>query len=105
MYKRQFQGPADEADVVGRAAAAAGLTHEDSRVVQVIFTRQQGVHDLSDDNEGRVTGVVIYILESHVHGVAVVVLQYFNLISKGADSRLQQVKMNGRHLWLSLIHI
>ena len=53
---------------------------------------------MSDDNEGRVAGVVIYILESHVHGVAVVVLQYFNLISKGADSRLQQVKMNGRHL-------
>ena len=53
---------------------------------------------MSDDNEGRVAGVVIYILESHVHCVSVVVLQYLNLISKGADSRLQKVKMNGRHL-------
>ena len=53
---------------------------------------------MSDDYEGRVAGVVIYILESHVHCVSVVVLQYLNLISKGADSRLQKVKMNGRHL-------
>ena len=36
-HSRLFQGPADEADVVGCAAAAAGLAHEDSRVVQVIF--------------------------------------------------------------------
>ena len=53
---------------------------------------------MSDDNEGRIAGVVIYILESHIHGVAVVVLQNLNLITKGADGRLQKVKMDGRHL-------
>ena len=53
---------------------------------------------MSDDDQGGVAGVVIYILESHVHCVSVVVLQYLDFISKGADGRLQKVKMNGRHL-------
>ena len=55
------QGLADERDVVGGAAAASGLAHEDGRVVEIILSGQQGIHDLSDDDQGRVAGVIVYI--------------------------------------------
>ena len=56
-----FQSAADKSDVVRRTAAASGLAHEDGRVVEIILSGQQGIHDLSDDDQGRVAGVIVYI--------------------------------------------
>ena len=56
-----FQSTADKSDVVRRTAAASGLAHEDGRVVEIILSGQQGIHDLSDDDQGRVAGVIVYI--------------------------------------------
>ena len=67
-------------------------------MIQIILSGQQSVHNLTDDDQGWVAGIIIYILESHVDGAAVVILENFNLVSKGADSWLQQVEVNGRHL-------
>ena len=83
-----FQGAPDEPYVVGCTAASACLCHQNSCVVQVIPAGKQGVHDLSDDNQGRVACIIVHVLESHVHRVAVVVLQYFNPVSEGTDGRL-----------------
>src|SRR5699024_3545847 len=47
-----FQGAADKADVIGGTAAAAGLAHKDGGVIQIIFSRKQRVHNLTDDNQG-----------------------------------------------------
>ena len=56
-----FECAADKSDVVRRTAAASGLAHEDGRVVEIILSGQQGIHDLSDDDQGRVAGVIVYI--------------------------------------------
>ena len=57
-----FQGSADKADIVGGTAAAAGLAHEHGRLVEVIFSGQQSLHDLSHDDQGRIAGIIVYIL-------------------------------------------
>ena len=49
-HARLLQSPPDKADVVGSAAAAAGLAHDHRRVVQVVLAGQQGVHNLADDD-------------------------------------------------------
>mgnify|MGYP000393986110 CR=1 FL=1 len=47
-----FQCTADETDVVGCTAAAAGLGDNNRNLVQVIFTGKQGIHDLADNTQG-----------------------------------------------------
>ena len=54
-----FQCTADEADVVCCTAAAAGLGDNNRNLVQVIFTGKQGIHDLTDNTQGRIAGVVV----------------------------------------------
>ncbi len=66
-----FERFADEADVVGRAAAAAGLRDEQGRVVHVILARQHRLHHLAGDQDGRIADVVVYVLEAHVHSARV----------------------------------
>ena len=93
-----FQCAADEANVVGRTAAAAGLADDHGQVVGVVLSGKDGVHDLSDDDEGRIAGVVVYIFEAHVHSLTVVVWQHFDLVAGSLESGLQQFEMDGRHL-------
>ena len=59
---------ADETDIIARAAAAARLRHDDGQPVGVVFARQHRLHDLPDNGDRRVAGVVIYIFESGVNG-------------------------------------
>ncbi len=56
-----FQGAADKADVIGGTAAAAGLAHKDGGVIQIIFSRKQRVHNLTDDNQGGIAGIIVYV--------------------------------------------
>ena len=88
------QGPADEAHIVGGSAAAAGLGHEDSHLVQVIFARIQGFHDLSHHEEGRIAGVVVDVFQTVIHGLAVVVGKNDHLVAAAAESRLQHIEVD-----------
>ena len=54
-----FQGAADKTDVVGGTAASAGLAHKNGRFVQIVFSRQQRVHDLTDYDQRGIAGVVV----------------------------------------------
>ena len=72
---RFFQRPSDEADIVGSAAAAAGLGHDDGCMIQIIFSGKQGIHHLSNDQKRRVAGIVIYKLESCIDSRSVIILQ------------------------------
>ena len=87
-HARFLQCPPDKADVVGSPASAACLAHEHSGALQVVFARQKGLHHLADDDEGWVAGIVVHILESHVNGGSVVILQNLDLVAKGADGWL-----------------
>ena len=89
-----FQCTADKSDIVGSTAAAAGLAHKDSGAVQIIFAGQQCIHDLTDNDQRRIAGVIIYILKTYIHCVAVMVLQDLYVIAKSTDGRFDQVKMD-----------
>ena len=97
-HTRFFQSPADKADIVGSPASSAGLAHEYGCAVQVIRSGQKSLHHLADDDKGWIAGVVIYILEPHVYGGAVIIFQYLKVVAKSPDSRFQQVKVDGGHL-------
>ena len=56
---RLFQGAADEAHIVAGAAAAAGLGHNDGKMIGIVFSRQHRVHDLSHNRDGGEAGIVV----------------------------------------------
>ena len=95
---RLVQRPADEAHVVARPAAAAGLGHHHGQLVRVVFPGKHRVHDLSHHGDGGKAGVVVHEFQTHVDGGAVVVGKHFDVIAVLFEDRLQQVKVNGAHL-------
>ena len=95
---RLHEGAADEGDVVARAAAAAGLRHDDGEPIRVVLPGENGVHDLSDDGNGGIAGVVVDVLEPHVDGAAVVVVEHDHAVSVPPEHRLEHVEVDGAHL-------
>ena len=95
---RLVQRTADEADIVARPAAAAGLGHHHGQLVRVVFPGKHRVHDLPHHGDGGEAGVVVYEFQPHVDGGAVVVGKYLNVIAVLFENRFQQVKVNGAHL-------
>ena len=89
-----LQCAADEADVVGCTAAASSLADDDRQMVGIIIAGEDGVHDLSDYDKRRIAGVVVYIFQSHVHGLPVVVREHLDLIPGGLESRLQKFEVD-----------
>ena len=98
LHSCLFQGAPDKADIVGGAASAAGLRHNDRCPVEVIFSALQRVHDLADDKKGRVAGVVVYIFQSHVHGLVIVVRQDHDVVAAALRGGLNEIEMDRRHL-------
>ena len=83
---RLFERAADKGDVIARAAAAAGLRHGDGETICVVFSGQNGAHDLADDRDGGEAGVVIDVFQARVDGAAVVVAENFDVIAVFAVS-------------------
>jgi len=94
-----FQSTTNKSNIVGGTASATGLTDDNGCLVQVIFSWKQGIHDLSDYDQRRITGIIIYIFQSHVDCLFVVIRKYFNLISCCTECRLKKFKVNRWHLW------
>ena len=57
-----FQCAPDKSDVVGSTASASGLGDDDGQAVGVIFSGEDRIHDLTDDDQRWVAGVVVDIL-------------------------------------------
>ena len=95
---RLFQRAADEADVVARAAAAARLRHHEGKVIGVVAARGHRLHELADHRDGREAGVVVDVLEPHVDGPSVVVLEQHHVVAVLGEHRLENIKVNGAHL-------
>ena len=95
---RLVQRPTDEADIVARPAAAAGLGHHHGQLVRVVFPGKHRVHDLPHHGDGGEAGIVVYEFQTHVDGGAVVVGKHFDVVAVLLENRFQQVKVNGAHL-------
>ena len=95
---RLVQRTADEADIVARPAAAAGLGHHHGQLACVVFPGKHRVHDLPHHGDGGKAGVVVHEFQTHVDGGAVVIGQNLDMIAVLFENRFQQVKVNGAHL-------
>ena len=93
-----LEGTTDEANVVRRTAAATRLGHDDRSVIEVVLSRVQRIHDLTDHDDGRVAGIVVHVLETRIDRCPVCVVQNFDLITAGADGRLDQLEVDRGHL-------
>ena len=63
-------------------------------MIQIIFAGKQSLHDLSDYHQGRVAGIVVYIFQTHIHGILVVIRQHFQLVTGGIKCRLHDVEVD-----------
>ena len=62
----------DKADIVGGTTATAGLGHYNSDFVCIIFTGQECIHDLTDNDQRRIAGIIIDIFQTDIDSVAVI---------------------------------
>ena len=106
---RLDEGLAQQLDVVGRAAAAAGLGDEQRRVVQVVLAAVQRVQELADDQKRRVTGVVMDVFQAQLGDLAAAVAQHLGLVALAGQRRLHEPELGDRHVgnqdFMGLYHI
>ena len=106
---RLFQCLAQQEDVVGGPAAAAGLGDDEGSVVQVIFAGLQGIQKLADDQQGGIAGVVMDIFQAQLADLAAAVAQQLHLVALVLHSRRQDAELHGGHVrdedGVGLLHI
>ena len=95
---RGLQGLADQADVVGGAAAAARLRDEHGQVVGVVTARQHGFHDLARDQDRRVADIVVHEAQARVDGLVVDRRQKLEVVAVGQEDGLEQLEVDRGHL-------
>ena len=84
--------------VVRCAAHSAGLRDADCGLIGIRSTRYEFVDQLTDDNDRRVAGVVVDVLQARFHGLATRVLKHSHVQSRAPEQGLQEAEVNGRHL-------
>ncbi len=96
-------------DVVGGTAAAAGLGDEQRGMLQIILAAVQRVQKLADDQQRRIAGIVVDILQAQLcHGTAAVA-QHLALVALVAQCVLQQSELGNGHVGdedgMGLLHL
>ena len=92
------QGFANERDVVGSTAAAAGLTDDHGRLGQVVPTALDGLHDLARHQDRRIADVIVHIAQAGLDGVVIGRGQQLQVVAGTAEHLFDQVKVDRRHL-------
>ena len=95
---RLVQGPADKGHIVAGPAAAAGLGHDESQLIGVVPAGENGLHQLPHRQDGGIAGVVIDVLQAHIHRLAGGIVQDLHMVAVTAEHRLDHIKMNRGHL-------
>ena len=98
VHPRLGQGLAQQVDVVGGPAAAAGLGDEQGHLVGVVAPVLDGVHELADDQQGGVAGVVMDIFQALVHHRPAVVVQLGHLVALQLQQLAEHAEVDGQHL-------
>ena len=95
---RFVKGSADKSHVIGGTATAARLRHKYSELVSVVPSRRDCLHKLTDDGDRRKTSVIIDVFQPCIYCLAVIVFQYFKIISVLVKYRLDNIKVDRQHL-------
>ena len=67
-------------------------------MVGIVLTLDDGVDELADDHDRRVAGVIVDVLEAEFDVLAARGLEDVELVSAGADDRLDQRHVDRAHL-------
>ena len=81
---------ADQAEVVGGAAHAAGLRDGERSGVRIILAFQNRIHKLADNHDGRIAGIVVHVLQADFDIIAAGVLENVEFIAAGTDHGFHQ---------------
>ena len=92
------QGLADECDVVGGTAAAAGLADNHGRLGQIVPTALDSLHYLTRYQNRRVANVIVHIAQTGLDGVVIGRGQQLQVIAGTAEHLFDQVEVDRRHL-------
>ena len=92
------QSLANERDVVGGTAAAAGLADDHGRLGQVVPTALDGLHDLARHQDRRIADVIVHIAQTGLDGIVVSRGQQLQVVAGTTEHLFDQVKVNRRHL-------
>ena len=76
---------ANQAEIVCGSAHAAGLSDGERGVFRIVFAVQNRVHELTDNHDGRVAGVVVDVFQAGFHVFAAGVFENVELVAAGAD--------------------
>ena len=96
---RLLQRLAQQMDVVGGPAAAAGLGDEQGHLMQVVLAALHRVDELADDQQGGVTGVVVDVLEPLVHDAPVVGGEHLHVEALGLQNPGHQAEVHRAAWW------
>ena len=89
---------AQQLDVVGGTAAAARLGDKQGGMLQVILAAVQRVQKLADDQQGRVAGVVVDVLQALLRHLAAAVAQHLGLVPLAGQGGLHQAELGHGHV-------
>ena len=92
------QGLADECDVVGGTAAAAGLADNHGGLGQVVPTALDGLHNLAGHQDRRIANVIVHIAQASLDGVVIGRGQQLQVVASTTEHLFDQVKVDRRHL-------
>ena len=95
---RIVQALADERDVVGCAAPAAGLRDDEGRFAHVVAPARGRFHDLTRHQDGRIADVVVDVLQARIHRAMIHGGQQLQIVTVGLEDGHQQLEMNRAHL-------
>ena len=84
-----LEGLAQQTNVVGGTAHATGLGEEEGGVVQVVFARLQCRDELTNDDDGGETGIVVDHRQAEVDVLPGSLLQHLDVVTGGAQSCLR----------------
>ena len=88
----------EQVNIIGGAAAAAGLRDEQRGAVRVVTAGFQCLHELPDDQQCRIAGIVVHVFEPLVHDGAAGCPQQLAVVAVGLEYADQQLKMYRQHV-------
>ena len=85
-------------DIVGGAAAAARLRQNERDLMDVILAGFDRVHQLADDQQGRIAGVVMHVAQTLLRDVRAFGMQQLHVVAVVFHQAAHQAELDRQHI-------
>ena len=89
---------AQQMNVIGRTAAAARLRNHKRNLVQVILAGFQRINKLTDDEQSRITGIVMYIFQTALCNLRPFGFQNLHVVAVVLHDGSNQLELHRQHV-------